>query len=260
VLDFLAFALLGMDLELSIVLPAYNEEGNIERAVREADRAGAALAAAHEVVVVDDGSRDGTGARLAALHAELGDRLQVVRHPINQGYGTALRNGFAAARGRLVFYTDSDNQFDLMELRDFLPLMGEWDALLGYRRDRQDPPLRLFTSRVFNGLTSRSFGMRIRDLNCSFKLFRREVLARLPLESRDFFIDAELVARLHRGGFRYRELPVTHYPRTVGRSTVRPGDVPRTLRSLFRMWRRIRRAPALSAPPSAAPSTGRGWG
>jgi glycosyltransferase involved in cell wall biosynthesis len=241
-----------MVLELSIVLPAYNEEGNIERAVRESDRAAASLIASHEVVVVDDGSRDATAERLAALQTEMGDRLQVVRHPVNLGYGTALRDGFAAARGRLVFYTDSDNQFDLMELRDFIPLMGEWDALLGYRRDRQDPPLRLFTSRVFNDLTSLAFGMRIRDLNCSFKLFRREVLARLPLESRDFFIDAELVARLHRAGFRYRELPVTHYPRTVGRSTVRPGDVPRTLRSLARMWRRIRQEPASPVPSAAA--------
>jgi len=218
-----------MVLELSIVLPAYNEEGNIERAVRDADRAGASLVGSHEVVVVDDGSRD----------------------------GTALRDGIAAARARLMFYTDSDNQFDLMELRDFLPLMGEWDALLGYRRDRQDPPLRLLTSRVFNDLTSLAFGMRIRDLNCSFKLFRREVLARLPLESRDFFIDAELVARLHRAGFRYRELPVTHYPRTVGRSTVRPGDVPRTLRSLARMWRRIRQEPASPVPSSTAVPAGR---
>jgi glycosyltransferase involved in cell wall biosynthesis len=246
-----------MVLELSIVLPAYNEEGNIERAVREADRAGASLVASHEVVVVDDGSRDATAERLAALQAELGDRLRVVRHPVNLGYGTALRDGFAAACGRLVFYTDSDNQFDLMELREFLPLMGEWEALLGYRRDRQDPPLRLLTSRVFNDLTSLAFGMRIRDLNCSFKLFRREVLARLPLESRDFFIDAELVARLHRAGFRYRELPVTHYPRTVGRSTVRPGDVPRTLRSLARMWRRIRQEPASPVTSPTAVSAGR---
>jgi glycosyltransferase involved in cell wall biosynthesis len=248
-----------MVLELSIVLPAYNEEGNIERAVREADRAAAALVASHEIVAVDDGSRDATGERLARLQQDggLGGRLQVVRHEVNRGYGTALRDGFAAARGRLVFYTDSDNQFDLMELRDFLPLMGEWDALLGYRRGRQDPPLRLFTSRIFNDLTSLAFGMRIRDLNCSFKLFRRDVLARLPLESRDFFIDAELVARLHRAGFRYRELPVTHYPRTVGRSTVRPGDVPRTLRSMARMWRRIRQEPASPAPVPAVLPSGR---
>jgi glycosyltransferase involved in cell wall biosynthesis len=249
-----------MALELSIVLPAYNEEGNIERAVRDADRAGASLVGSHEVVAVDDGSRDGTGERLARLEQELAGRLQVVRHPTNLGYGTALRDGFAAASGRLVFYTDSDNQFDLMELRGFLPLMGEWDALLGYRRQRQDPPLRLLTSRVFNDLTSVAFGMRIRDLNCSFKLFRREVLVRLPLESRDFFIDAELVARLHRAGFRYRELPVTHYPRTAGRSTVRPGDVPRTLRSLVRMWRRIRHEPASPAPVTAALPTGREGG
>ncbi|PYQ47973.1 MAG: glycosyltransferase family 2 protein, partial [Acidobacteria bacterium] len=156
---------------LSLVLPAYNEEGNIERAVRTAAAAGA-RAGSYEVVVVDDGSRDATGARLAALEAEMGPRLRVVRHETNHGYGAALRNGFAAAEGDLVFYTDSDNQFDLSELEGILPLMGEWDAVLGYRIARQDARRRLLTSWVFNRLACVVFGLTVRDLNCSFKLFR----------------------------------------------------------------------------------------
>jgi len=219
---------------LSLVLPAYNEEGNIERAVRTAAAAGN-RAGSYEVVVVDDGSRDATGARLSALEAEMGPRLRVVRHQENRGYGAALRNGFAAAEGDLVFYTDSDNQFDLSELEGMLPLMGEWDAVLGYRIARQDARRRLMTSWVFNRLACVVFGLTVRDLNCSFKLFRRDVLRSLPLAADDFFIDTELVVRLHRGGWRYMERGVTHLPRTAGRSTVRLSDVPRTLAAIVRM-------------------------
>lgn len=227
---------------ISLVLPAYNEADNIERAVRSAAAAGA-LAGSYEVVAVDDGSRDATGDRLAALEAELGPRLHVVRHGRNRGYGAALRSGFAAAEGDLVFYTDSDNQFDLSELAGFLPLMREWDAVLGYRIDRKDARRRLLTSWVFNRLSCALFGLSVRDLNCSFKLFRREVLRALPLSSDDFFIDTEMVVRLHRGGFRYVERGVTHLPRLAGRSTVRLSDIPRTLAAVARMRRTLASEP-----------------
>jgi glycosyltransferase involved in cell wall biosynthesis len=228
---------------LSIVLPAYHEEGNIERAVRDAAAAAADLAPPYEIVVVDDGSRDRTGEILAGLAAEMGARLRIVRHPVNEGYGAALRDGFRATTGDLVFYTDSDNQFDLRELSSILPLMKDFDAVLGYRVDRQDPWMRKAVSSVFNRLSSAAFGMSIRDLNCSFKLFRGDLLRALPVESNDFFVDTELVARIHRSGWRYVERGVRHYPRTSGRSTVRPSDVPRTLVSLTRMWLRLRGEP-----------------
>jgi glycosyltransferase involved in cell wall biosynthesis len=228
---------------ISLVMPAYNEAGNIERAVRAAAEAGA-QAGTYEVVVVDDGSRDATGERLAALSAELGPRLRVVRHEHNRGYGAALRSGFSAAEGDLVFYTDSDNQFDLSEVAGVIPLMREWDAVLGYRIDRKDARRRLITSWVFNHLSCVVFGLSVRDLNCSFKLFRRDVLRALPLESDDFFIDTEMVVRLHRAGFRFVERGVTHLPRLAGHSTVRLSDIPRTLIAVARM-----RAKLGSEPP-----------
>src|SRR5262245_34560606 len=228
---------------LSLVLPAYNEEANIERAVREAAAAAARLTPEYGRVVVDDGSRDATGARLDALRPELGTRLEVVRHPSNRGYGAALRSGFAATRGELVFYTDSDNQFDLTELGGFLPLMADCDAVLGYRVDRQDPWTRRAASGFFNRLSSIAFGMSVRDLNCSFKLFRGDLLRALPLESDDFFIDTEMVARMHHGGWRYVERGVRHFPRRAGRSTVRFRDVPRTLAAIARFWPRLRARP-----------------
>jgi len=215
--------------------------------VRAAAAAVAPLVRDYEVVAVDDGSRDGTGAILARLAAELGERLQVVRHPHNRGYGAALRSGFAAARGELVFYTDSDNQFDLRELAGVLPLLQGHDAFLGYRLDRQDPWLRRFVSGVFNALSCQALGFAVRDINCSFKLFRRELIQGLPLESDDFFIDTEMVALIHHQGWRYVQRGVRHYPRTAGRSTVRPRDVPRTLASIARMWRRLRGLAAVRA-------------
>jgi dolichol-phosphate mannosyltransferase len=218
----------------------YNEEANIERAVREASTAVQPLVAEHEIVVVDDGSRDGTREKLTGLADVFGDRLRVIRYDTNKGYGAALRGGFQAARGDLVFYTDSDNQFDLRELAGFLPLMTEYDAVLGYRIDRKDPWIRKFVSAGFNALSSLAFGIAVRDLNCSFKLFKRPQLQALPLSSSDFFIDTEMVARIHHGGWRYTQRGVSHFPRTAGRSTVKPSDVPRTLASIARMWVRLR--------------------
>ena len=231
---------------LSIVLPAYNEEGNIERVVRDAAAAVAPLVGSHEIVIVDDGSRDGTLAIIERLAAEMDGRVRVVRHPENAGYGAALRDGFRATTGALVFYTDSDNQFDLRELAGVLPLMKDVDAVLGYRVDRQDPWTRRAVSEVFNRLSSAALGMSVRDLNCSFKLFRGDLIRALPLESTDFFVDTELVARIHRAGWRYVQRGVRHYPRTAGRSTVRASDVPRTLVSLARLWLRLRDG----APPA----------
>jgi dolichol-phosphate mannosyltransferase len=229
---------------LSLVLPAFNEDGNIARAVADAAAAARTLVADYEIVVVDDGSRDRTAAVLDGMARELGSRLVVVRHPRNRGYGAALRSGFAATKGELVFYTDSDNQFDLTELRDFLPLMADHDAVLGYRIGRQDPWPRRAASAFFNRLSSIAFGMSVRDLNCSFKLFRGDLLRSLPLESADFFIDTEMVARIHRGGWRYVQRGVRHFPRTAGRSTVRASDVPRTLAAIARFWVRRRARPA----------------
>src|SRR5260370_6318162 len=137
---------------LSIVLPAYNEEENVERAVGTASATAQALVEDYEVLVVDDGSWDSTARRLAGLQAELGSRLRVVRHPSNQGYGAALRDGFGAATGDLVFYTDSDNQFDLSELADFLPLMKEADVAVGYRRGPQHTLFPQQSSSLFHPL------------------------------------------------------------------------------------------------------------
>lgn len=231
---------MGSSPAISIVLPAFNEEGNIERAVRTAAEAVDPLVDSYEIVVVDDGSRDRTPALLKRLDEELGENLLVVTHETNLGYGKALRVGFESAHGRYIFYTDADNQFDLRELEGFIPEMEGVDAILGYRVGRQDGAFRLVISNGYNALASHAFGMNVRDLNCSFKLFRREALTSLYLEEDLFFIDTEIVVQLHRAGYKYKQAGVHHYPRTAGQSTVGVMDVPRTFLALMRLWVRLK--------------------
>jgi glycosyltransferase involved in cell wall biosynthesis len=224
---------------LSVVLPAYNEVENIKIAVERALAVLPSLVADHEVVVVDDGSRDGTAeAVLVLLEAHPG-RVRLIRHTQNLGYGAAIRTGFQRARGDLVFYTDADNQFDIGELKWFLPLISEYDVVVGFRVYRYDPVLRSILSWVYNRLVNVLFRVRVRDVDCAFKLFRREVIEKVRIDATDFFVDTELVARARRWNFRIVEKGVRHYPRTAGATTVRPSHVGQTLRTIARMWRRI---------------------
>lgn len=224
---------------LSIVLPAYNEEANIERAVRRCLEVLPDMATTYEVIVVDDGSRDGTAAVTQRLVDELHPTVRLLRHRRNLGYGTAIANGFSHGRHALCFYTDADNQFDVGELAWFLPLIEDYDLVVGFRVYRYDSVLRSIMSWLYNRLVNLLFRVRVRDVDCGFKLCRREVVEKVELESEDFFVDTELIARARKWNFRIAEKGVRHYPRTAGETTVRPSDIPRTLRTVARMWQRI---------------------
>ena len=224
---------------LSVVMPALNEEQSVGIAVRRALEVLPELAEEFEVIVVDDGSRDDTAGVVRDLMDGCGGHLRLLRHTSNQGYGAAIRTGLLNARSSLVFYTDSDNQFDIGELEYFLPLIETNDVVIGFRVYRYDPVLRSLLAWGYNRLVRVLFRVRVRDVDCSFKLFRREALAKIPTESTDFFIDTELVAKARRRNFRIVEKGVRHYARAAGETTVRASDVPRTLRTILRMWRRI---------------------
>jgi glycosyltransferase involved in cell wall biosynthesis len=241
---------------ISVVLPAFNEAANIEKAAGTARDYLAEDFARFEVIVVDDGSKDETAAIVQRM-ADADPRIKLVRHPRNLGYGRAIADGFAAATGELVFFTDADNQFDIRELRDFVPLADDYDAVLGFRVYRYDSVLRCILSWGYNRIVRVLFRVRVRDVDCSFKLFTRAVVDKLALESNDFFIDTEMVARTRKLGFRVIEKGVRHYPRTAGHTTVRASHIPRTLWTVAKMWFRINfprkareRAPAAEpAPP-----------
>ncbi|HJL03549.1 MAG TPA: glycosyltransferase family 2 protein [Polyangiaceae bacterium LLY-WYZ-15_(1-7)] len=203
---------------LSVVLPCYDEEANVERVVREAVAVARAAARSPEVVVVDDGSRDRTPQLLEGLAAELPE-LRIVRHAANLGYGAALASGFRAARGAWVFYTDGDGQFDPAELLPLLPRLRSDRVIVGFRAPRSDPPMRVLNGFVWTRLVDALLGVGVRDVNCAFKLFPKSLLERVPMASVGAAIDAELLAGARRLGYGIDEVPVSHRPRVRGRAT-----------------------------------------
>lgn len=201
---------------LSIVLPALNEEANIEVAVTRARDVAARHCAAYEVIVVDDGSTDTTAAIVEKMAVD-DPAIRLVRHKVNQGYGGALKSGFLAAQMDLVFFTDSDNQFDLDELAVFIDLIQSVDVVAGYRIKRRDPFFRRLNARAWNYLVRALFYVPVRDIDCAFKLFRREVFDGLELNSVGAMVNTELMVKLGRSGYRVVEVGVNHFPRTAGR-------------------------------------------
>lgn len=220
----------------TLVLPCFNEVESLPRAIASCEDLREILTDWDlEVVIVDDGSTD---ASAELLGRETTDKpwLRVITHQVNRGYGAALRTGFEAAKGSVVGYSDADSQFDLLEFAGALPLTENADLVAGFRVYRFDPLARLVVSWCYNRMVRVLFRVPVRDVDCSFKLMKRDKLDRLVLMCDDFFIDTEIVARARKWNWRISELGVRHYPRTAGQTTVRPGDVPRTLRRVWQMW------------------------
>lgn len=220
---------------LSLVIPAFNEAAVIAQAIREAEIALPSLFEQFEVLVVDDGSTD----NMAHVVEQLLPRARntrLLRHGTNRGYGAALRTGFEAARYDLVAFTDADCQFDLFDLGRLAPLTVEYPIVAGFRVARKDPWRRRFFSKGYNQLARRLLGTRLRDVDCALKVFRREALAQLLPESRDFFVNTEMMTRACQLGFAVMEVPVTHRPRASGESKVSLREIPRTAMKLLRFW------------------------
>jgi glycosyltransferase involved in cell wall biosynthesis len=243
------------DARLSFVFPMWNEEAMIGRTVAAACDAGDGLVEAgqvgsYEVVLVDDASTDGTG-KLADELADADPRIVVVHHPQNRKLGGALKSGFGAATGDLVLYTDADLPCELVETDKALRLLRlyEADIVSAYRFDRTaEGALRAVYSYVYNHLVRWVLGVRIRDVNFAFKLIRRRVLDHVDLVSEGSFIDAELVAKAHRRGFRLVQFGVDYIARTRGVSTLSSPAVivtmVRELRALRPEIQRVERLPA----------------
>ena len=230
------------DRRISLVLPAYNEEANVTEAIRRARSVAHRLCSAYEIVVVDDGSTDGTAACVEAMTEGHSD-LVLLRHPRNRGYGEALRTGFRAARHELVFFTDSDNQFDLGELELFLPWIDRCDVVCGYRINRRDRWSRRVIGKSWNYLVRALFYVPVRDIDCAFKLFRREAFDDISLEAMGAMVSTELMVQVARSGKRVVEVGVTHFPRTAGSARgANPKVILRALVELRGMYVRLRAA------------------
>ncbi len=229
---------------LTIVLPCFNEAENVADAIRYATTAAERCATAHEVVVVDDGSSDATAA-IAARFADRDRRVRLVVHSGNQGYGDALRSGIAAAQMPWVLLTDADLQFDLDDLEDFLPLAAQADLVAGWRILRQDPLNRRLNAAAWNWLVRRAFALPVRDVDCAFKLIRRDLLERCDLRATGAMISTELLVQCLAAGGRLEQVGVHHRARVAGRqSGASPRVVARAFRELAVLHRSLRAAQA----------------
>ena len=227
-------------LSLTIFFPCYNEEANVERVTSKALEVGRRIADELEVIIVNDGSKDRTGEiadRLAGEHREV---RAVHNHP-NLGYGGALQRGFREATKDWVFYTDGDGQFDLGEIRKLLPLLESHDVVSCYRVDRKDSLVRKLNAWAWTTLVNWLFGLRLRDIDCAFKIFPRELFERIEMKSMGALIDTEILAKARNLGYSIVQTGVHHYPRTAGeQSGANIRVIARAFRELFKLRRQIK--------------------
>jgi glycosyltransferase involved in cell wall biosynthesis len=225
---------------ISVFFPCYNEQDNITRTTKQAIDVLQKLGADFEVIIVDDGSSDAT-AKIADEIAAQNSKVKVVHHPTNLGYGAALQSGFKAAAKELVFYTDGDGQFDINELPPLLPLIKQYDIVSCYRLNRQDNLIRRLNGWAWTKLSCFLFNIKVRDIDCAFKLYKREIFDNIQISSSGALIDAEILARAARKGYTIIQRPVHHYPRIAGVQTgAKLRVIFRAFRELLKLYKQIR--------------------
>ncbi|KPK98064.1 MAG: hypothetical protein AMJ95_05900 [Omnitrophica WOR_2 bacterium SM23_72] len=203
---------------LSVVLPAYNEEGNILQVIEKILKILPSITCDFEIIAVDDGSTDKTADILEKISAS-DARLKVIRHSKNLGYGASLRSGFKKAQKQLILYMDADQQFDISDITRLTAFIEDYDIVVGFREKRRDPIYRSFFSYCFNLIVRSLFGIKFQDINCGFKLFKREALRKMMLFSTGSLISAEILVKAEILKLRMKQVAVNHYPRIYGRQT-----------------------------------------
>jgi glycosyltransferase involved in cell wall biosynthesis len=226
---------------ISVFFPAYNDGGTIPSMVLTALMTLRELADDYEILVINDGSADYTAAVLDELAARYPE-LRVIHHPKNTGYGGALRSGFAQATKELVFYTDGDAQYDPREIkRLYAAWSNDVDLVNGYKISRSDPLHRIIIGRLYHWMVKMAFGLRLRDVDCDFRLMRRSIFDRVQLESDSGVICVELMKKVQDAGFRIVEVPVHHFHRAYGKSQFfNFRRIWRTGRQLWTLWWQLR--------------------
>jgi glycosyltransferase involved in cell wall biosynthesis len=203
---------------LSVFFPAYNDSGTIASLVITALKTARRLTPNFEVIIVNDGSAD-TTAEIADELARTYPEVRVVHHDRNRGYGGALRSGFAASSRELIFYTDGDAQYDPSEMEALWQALGDdVDLVNGYKISRSDPLHRIVIGRIYHHTVKLLFGLRVRDVDCDFRLMRRSIFERVSLQKNSGVICLEMMKKVQDAGFRIAEVPVHHYHRAYGRS------------------------------------------
>lgn len=224
---------------LSIFFPCYNEKDSVRALTEKALSVAETLCDDFEIILVDDGSTDGTAEQADNL-ANQYPNVRAVHHAQNQGYGAALQSGFRAATKDYVFYTDGDGQFDLGELPALIPLIADCDIVSGYRIDRQDGMLRKFNAFCWTRLVCFLFGLKMKDIDCAFKLYKRKIFDRIEMHSTGALIDTEILARAIRKGYTVKQIGVHHYPRMAGQQTgANVKVILRAFKELFKLRKEI---------------------
>ena len=207
-----------MKKSLSVILPAFNEQDNIELVIKSALEFLPSVTSHYEIIVVDDGSSDRTPQIVDSL-ARRYQEVVSLHHPGNQGYGATLRTGFDQAKNDLIFFMDGDGQFDIKELSLLVNFIEETDLVCGYRIKRADSLRRKINAQLYNWLIKSLFDLKVRDIDCAFKLLRHQVIKNINLESSGALINAELLILAKKKGYQIREVGITHYPRAKGKQT-----------------------------------------
>ncbi len=221
---------------LSLFFPAYNEAENIFNTITSALAVAPEVAKEFEIIVVNDASTDATVQVVKSI-AQRNAKVRLVSHLENWGYGKAVKTGLQAAQCDYVFFTDSDCQFDLTELRKLVAYADEYDVVIGYRAKRMDPPLRLINAKGWSILNRLFFDLHVKDIDCAFKLLRRDVVQPLELVSDGAMVSAELLIRLQQQGIGYKEVPVTHLPRLKGTATgAKPAVIAKAFGEMLRLF------------------------
>lgn len=247
-----------IDGKLSLILPAHNEEENIEPVVRQALDVLPRHFRDYEVLPVNDGSRDRTGEIIDALAAE-DSHVRPQHHPKNQGYGAALTTGFQAATGDYLMFMDSDRQFDIGDIERLVPYVGKYDIVAGYRIKRQDPVYRFIIGTGFNQMVKLLFQVDLRDIDCGFKIFKADLLKTMEFTSPGPLINTEIHAKSNVQGRSVVEVGVNHYPRLVGEQSGASVKVMlRAVTETFKLWGRMRDYVPPSGEIVVPPASARG--
>jgi len=203
---------------LSFVIPVYNEGKNIGNIVANSLKTLPQFSSIFEIIIIDDGSTDNSF-EIANSFIDKKNTVKVIKHSQNFGSGAAIWTGFLAAKYQYVFYTDADAQFDISDLRLLIPHVKDYDVILGYRVTRKDNLFRKVNSRLWNFIIDVVFDLKIKDINCAFKLFNRKVVSSISIRSQGAFTNTEMLVKIKKNGYKWIEIGVFHYPRKYGRQT-----------------------------------------
>lgn len=227
-------------MKITAFFPAHNEEANIGELAKKTSKVLSELCEEYEIIVVNDGSKDKTKEVVENLMKE-DKHIRLINHEVNKGYGAALKSGFYNAKYEWIFFTDGDGQFDVSEIKKLIDLSKDCDIATGYRIKRQDPIHRKINAFAWGTLVKLLFGFKVKDVDCAFKLIKKEIIDKIQLEADGAMISTELLAKANKLGYRIKEVGVNHYPRKAGKQTgAKLKVILRAFKELFKLYGKLK--------------------